>query len=49
MVFPLRNATPVSVEPSRQVSTVWSVAAVGGMRIAGGGRSLVRDATVAGS
>ena len=49
--FPFRDATPVpvSVDPNRQMSAdVGSVAAVGGMRITGGGRSLVRDATVDG-
>ena len=46
MAFPFRDATP-SVRGAQPVD-VGSVAAVGDMRITGGGRSLVRDATVAG-
>ena len=44
--FPRRD-TGASVRGAQPVD-VGSVAAVGDMRITGGGRSLVRDATVAG-
>ena len=44
--FPRRD-TGASVRGAQPVD-IGSVAAVGDMRITGGGRSLVRDATVAG-
>ena len=49
MAFPFRDATPVPVSVEPWPVDVGSVAAVGDiMRITGGGRSLVQDATVVG-